>query len=85
MRAPMKFGLSAVALCAAALHHPAMAAPASADPDTARTLALMDQARAGKLTRQQYVSAMDAQYTRLAGTADETAQPRIRTSSAPHR
>ena len=86
MRTAIKFGLLALALGAASANGAAMAASAaSTDPNVAQPLALMDQARAGKVTRRQYVSAMDAQYTRLAGNTDETAQPRVRTSSAPHR
>jgi hypothetical protein len=54
-------------------------------------LALMEKARNGQISRQEYMSAMNAEYTRLAGTqyatanVHEPAQAGVRTMSAPHR
>jgi len=58
---------------------------ASADPDVTQTLRLMDQAKAGQVSRQEYLNAMNAQYTRLAMAQYSAAQPAVRTSSSPHR
>jgi hypothetical protein len=91
-----KAGLFAAALfTAAALARPVMAVdngqPLSGrDTDTMRVLELVDQAKAGKVSRQEYMTAMEVQYSRLAGTqhgvmdvGDTTTKGR--TSSSPHR
>jgi hypothetical protein len=84
---------SAALFAAAAMATPVMAADsgqslASADPDARQVLALLDQARSGKVSRRDYMNAMAAEYTKLAGphdSAGDTTAPRISTASAPHR
>ncbi len=92
-----KIGLFAAAVVAAiAMARPVMAADGSrqfvsTDPAVTQTLALMEKARNGQISRQEYMSAMNAEYTRLAGTqyatanVHEPAQAGVRTMSAPHR
>jgi hypothetical protein len=55
---------------------------ASGDADTRQVLTLMDRAKTGQVSRQAYMSAMNAEYSRLAGIQD--GQPGVKTS-APHR
>jgi len=83
--------LVAAVLAVGALARPALAAdPVAGDVDTRQVLALVDQARTGRVTRQEYLNAMDVQYSRLTAgqqgvmnVSDTT--PRIKSSSAPHR
>jgi hypothetical protein len=60
---------------------------ASTDPDAQHVLTLMDQARSGKVSQQEYMTAQAAEYARLAGAqaSSVATQPPIRLSSAPHR
>jgi hypothetical protein len=91
-----KIGLCIAAVFVAAMATPVMAADtsqklASGDPDATRVLTLNSQARAGMITRQQYLTAMDSQYTKLAANRDsvldssDVTLPGARKSSSPHR
>jgi hypothetical protein len=83
---------AATLLVAGAMAMPVMAAgnDQSTDPDARHVLSLVDQAKSGKVSRQEYMTAMGAEYNKLApghdsADAADTTAPRIRTSSAPHR
>jgi hypothetical protein len=92
-----KIGLFIAALIvAAAIAGPVMAADnsqtlPSGDPDARQVLTLIDQARAGTVSRQEYLTAMNNQYTKLVATRDsvldssDVMPPKPRTSSSPHK